>query len=597
MSAPDRQSARLPLHRLREGRHRIRSLLGDRIAPVLLLTGASVGAGLAEAGVLALLAEIASVMVLRRHRVTSDFGPIGLHIGIAIALLVALVLASARLVLGIVVAWLPAKMSAGVQAQLRADLFDAFTRSSWSVQADEVDGHLQELMTNQIMQATQAVLNLTTFMSSGLMFLTLVASAFFLNVQVALVVLATSIALFWLLRPLSRLGRVAAIELSQANVDTAAGVSETVRLSEESQVFGTAESQRRRIGIVIEASRRAFFRFVLTARVVQNGYQSLVILLIVGGLSGLYLVGATNLGALGAVVLILIRASSYGQVFQSSYHTYNQMLPYLDRLEAATNRYRSSAIPDGGRSLPVIRELAFERVTFGYNRERPVLFDISFSVQAGESIGIVGPTGAGKSTLVQLLLRLRDSDAGAFLVNGEAASTFSRSDWQQRVAYVSQDPRVFQGSVADNIRFFRNLDQSTLERAARLAHVHDDIIAMPNGYETVIGQRSDAVSGGQRQRIALARALASEPEVLVLDEPTSSLDLESEAAVQSSLAALRGRVTLFIVAHRITTLSDCGRVLVISGGRVQAFAPARELERTNAFYRRAVSLMTRGTPS
>jgi ABC-type multidrug transport system fused ATPase/permease subunit len=569
----------------------MRPLLGARIAPIVVLTVSSVGAGLAEAGVLALLAEIASAMVLRRNQLSSNLGLVDLHIGIATALLVALVLAGTRLVLGLVIAWLPSRISADVQAKLRKDLFDAFSSASWSVQADEAEGHLQELMTNQIMQATQAVINVATFISAGAMFLTLVASAFLLNVLVALVVLVSSVALFALLRPLSRLGRLAARELSQANMDHAAGVSEAVRLSEEAQVFGTAATQQRRIGTLIEASRRAFFRVQLTGRVVQNGYQSLVILLIVGGVSGLYLVNATDLAALGAVVLILVRASSYGQQFQASYHLYNQMLPYLDRLATATTRYRASVPPDGGQSLPAIQALTFDGVTFGYRQDRPVLFDVTFSVRGGESIGIVGPTGAGKSTLIQLLLRLRDPDSGAFRVNGTAASAFARSDWHRRVAYVSQDTRVFHGSVADNIRFFRDLDQNTLERAARQAYVHNEIIAMKNGYDTVIGQRVEAVSGGQRQRICLARALAAEPSILVLDEPTSSLDLESEAAVQRSLADLHGQVTIFIVAHRLSTLAGCDRVLVIGAGRIQAFAPAAELERTNAFYRRAVSLM------
>jgi ABC-type multidrug transport system fused ATPase/permease subunit len=437
------------------------------------------------------------------------------------------------------------------------------------------------------------VVNLATFISAGAMFLTLVGSAFLLNALVALLVLGSSVALFALLRPLSRLGRLAAMDLSQANIDYASGVSEAVRLSEEAQVFGTAASQQRRIGTLIEASRHAYFRLQLTGRLVQNGYQSLVILLIVGGLSGLYLVDATGIAALGAVVLILVRASSYGQQFQGSYHLYNQMSPYLDRIETARTRYLTSVTPDGRRHLPAIRALAFDGVTFGYRRDRPVLFDVTFSVDGGESIGIVGPTGAGKSTLIQLLLRLRDPDAGTFLANGATASTFARSDWQRQVAYVSQDPRVFRGSVADNIRFLRDIDQTTVERAARQAYIHDEIIAMPNGYETVIGPRAEAVSGGQRQRICLARALVGGPSVLFLDEPTSSLDLESEASVQRSLADLHGRVTLFIVAHRLTTLTGCDRVLVIGAGRVQAFASAAELERTNVFYRRAVSLMAR----
>jgi len=569
----------------------MRPLLGARIASTLVLTGSSIGAGLTEAGVLTLVAEIAASMVQRRTQLSSNLGPVGLHIGIGAALLIALVLAGSRLLFGMIIAWLPAQISADVQAKLRTDLFDAFIFASWSVQSDEGEGHLQELMTNQIMQATSAVLNLTSLISAAAMFLSLVAAAFVLNVVVALVILVCSAALFALLRPLSRLGRLAARDLSQANMDHAGGVSDAVRLSEEVQVFGTAAPQRRRIQALIEASRHAFFRVQVTGRLVQNGYQSLIILLIVGGLSGLYLADATDFAALGAVVLLLVRASSYGQQFQGSYHAYNQMLPYLERLEIATARYRASTTSDGGQPLPEIRALGFEGVNFGYRRDHPVLFDVTFSVRAGESIGIVGPTGAGKSTLVQILLRLRDPDSGVYLVNGAAASTFDRSDWQRRVAYVSQDPRVFHGTVADNIRFFRDLDQLTLERAARHAHIHDEVVAMPNGYETVIGQRADAVSGGQRQRICLARALAAAPEMLILDEPTSSLDLESEAAVQLSLSKLRGRVTLFIVAHRLTTLTNCDRVLVIGAGRVQAFAPAMELERTNAFYRRAVSLM------
>jgi ABC-type multidrug transport system fused ATPase/permease subunit len=219
-----------------------------------------------------------------------------------------------------------------------------------------------------------------------------------------------------------------------------------------------------------------------------------------------------------------------------------------------------------------------------------VVRDLNFEILAGEAIGIVGPSGAGKSTLMQLLLRLRPPSSGVLLVNGEPADSFARSDWQRRVAYVSQDPKVFQATVADNIRYFRDLDHVAIERAARLAHIHEDIVAMRNGYDTVIGQRADAVSGGQRQRIALARALAAEPDVLVLDEPTSALDLASEAAIQASLSELHGQMTMVIIAHRLSVLSICDRVLVLSKGTVEAFAPADELVQTNAFFRHATAV-------
>lgn len=575
---------------LRTAWKRLRPLVGDRIRTVIVLAGASVGAGLAEAGVLALIAQVAAAMVVDDGRVGANLGPVALDLSVARALLAALGLGLVRLSLQLVVGWLPARISADVQARLRRDLFASFSRASWAAQADEADGHLQELMTSQVTQATQAVLHVATVLSAGSMFATLTASAFVLSVPVALVVLVSAVVLFAGLRPLNRWGRSAARDLSQANMDHAGGVSEAVRLAEEAQVFGTAAAHRRRMGEFIDASRRAFFRTQVAARLVLSIYQSLVILLIVGGLAGLYAVGSSDLALLGAAVLMLVRAATYGQHLQSSYHGLIEVLPYLDRLQAATDRYQASVPTDEGRPLPTIRSLAFAGATFAYRPGSPVLHDVTFSVEAGETIGIVGPSGAGKSTLVQLLLRLREPDGGAFLINGEPAHSFSRTDWQRRVAYVAQDPRILHASVAENIRYFRNLDDNAIECAARRAHIHDDIAAMPSRYETLVGQRADAVSGGQRQRICLARALAAQPDVLVLDEPTSALDMNSEAAVQASLAELHGQVTVFIVAHRLSTLNSCDRVLVLGVGAVQAFAPSEELRRTNTFYRESAAL-------
>jgi ABC-type multidrug transport system fused ATPase/permease subunit len=463
------------------------------------------------------------------------------------------------------------------------------------VQAEDAEGHLQELMTDQVNQATNAVVVFANLLSSAAMFLALLISAVALNALVALVVLACSVLLFALLRPIDRLGRAAARDQSQANMDHAGGVSEAVRLAEEMHVFGTAAAHRRRVGALIRTAREATFRTTLTNRLVNNVYQSLVIVLIVGGLAGLYLVRAGHLASLGAVVLMLVRASAYGQQFQYANHTLIQTMPYVDRLDNAVARYRASAPDDDGQPLTTIGALAFDHVEFAYLRERTVLHDVCFEVEPGEAVGIIGPTGAGKSTVSQLLLRLREPGRGAYLVNGERASSFSRADWQRRVAYVSQEPRVLHGSVADNIRFFRDIDQATVEAAARQAHIHDEILDMPAGYDTLIGQRADAVSGGQRQRICLARALAGHPDVLLLDEPTSALDLASEAAVKSSLADLRDQVTLFIIAHRLPLIDICDRVLVLDRGRVKAFAPAQDLDRHDAFYRRIAALASRPT--
>ena len=173
--------------------------------------------------------------------------------------------------------------------------------------------------------------------------------------------------------------------------------------------------------------------------------------------------------------------------------------------------------------------------------------------------GVVGPSGAGKSTLVQILLNLRMPDEGRYLINGVPVQQLRQDDWHARVAYVPQEPRLVHASVAENIRYFRDLDDDAVVRAAQLARIHDDIESWPNGYETIVGPRADAVSGGQQQRICLARALAAQPEILILDEPTSALDPRSEALIQESRPRSSTRCA-FIIAHRMSTLDICDRV-------------------------------------
>lgn len=560
---------------------------------VAVVTASSIAVGLVEAAMLTLLANIAAGMVLHGHSATITLVPFGVRLPVGRAILVALALTAVRLVLRLVVAWLPTLIAANVQAELRQELFDVFTRASWATKAADHEGHFQELMTSQIQQASNAVFYFANVISNGAIFFALVASAFTLSVIVATLVLLGAIVLFGAFRPLDKLGHAAAREASQSYIDQAGAVSEAVRLAQEAQVFGVTHAYRARLTPLILAARRGYFRQSLTSRLVGSLYQSVVYFLIVAGIAGLYLAKVGNLASLGAVVLILVRASSYGQEMQNANHMVIQVVPYLERLYGSINRYKASVEGSDGGPMPTVKCLAFDKVNFAYKKDRLVLHDLSFEVQAGETVGIIGPTGAGKSTVAHLLLRLLEPTSGAYLLNDVPIGTLSIDDWQKRVAYVPQDPRLFAATVTDNIRFLRPLDSASVERAARLAHVHDEIMAMPAGYDAVIGQQADAVSGGQRQRICLARALAGSPEILLLDEPTSALDMISEAAVEASLRGLHGTMTIFIIAHRLSILGICDRALVLENGRLSAFGPLEELARADAYYRAISALVAK----
>jgi ABC-type multidrug transport system fused ATPase/permease subunit len=562
-------------------------LIGDKRRLVVALALTSIVSGFTEAGILAIVAQVAASLVSGAHEVNAKLGFVHLHTDVGTVIWVGLALTLLRLLLQWPLSTVPVRIASDVQASLRRRVFGAFTRASWGVQSRDREGQLQEIMTSQTSQATAGALQATSLITALLTFLILMGSAVALSVIGAAIVFVIAIVMFVLLRPLRSLGSSRSRALSAAQVEYAGGIAESNRLAEEAQVFGVTGAQYVRVAAFIERCRELFYRTQVIAKLVPNLYQSLIYLVLILGLAALHSYGSGHAGSLGAVVLLLVRASQNGQQVQASYQALQQSLPFIERLQESERRYAESAPVDEGQRLAGVRTLAFERISFGYSRERPVLSDVSFDVEAGEAIGIVGPSGAGKSTLVQILLALRDPQGGRYLVNGEPVRRFSRADWHRLVAYVPQDPRLLHASVAENVRFFRDLDDEAVERACRLARIHEDIVSWSGGYETIVGPRADAVSGGQQQRLCLARALAARPSVLVLDEPTSALDPYSETLIQESLTALKSELTMFIVAHRMSTLDMCDRVMVILDGRLAAFDTRAVLQEQNPYYRSA----------
>jgi subfamily B ATP-binding cassette protein MsbA len=224
--------------------------------------------------------------------------------------------------------------------------------------------------------------------------------------------------------------------------------------------------------------------------------------------------------------------------------------------------------PGAGALAVTQATIEFRNITFAYGTNEPVLRKLSFTAEGGKTTALVGPSGAGKSTVITLVPRFYDPAEGEILIDGQNIADVTKSSLRQHLAYVSQQPYLFEGTIRDNIRYGRpEATDAEIEDAARLANAHDFILAQPQGYDTPVGENGVTLSGGQRQRLSIARALVRSAPILLLDEATSALDTESEAAVQQALdAAMAGR-TVIVIAHRLSTVVNADKIIVMQGGQ------------------------------
>lgn len=293
--------------------------------------------------------------------------------------------------------------------------------------------------------------------------------------------------------------------------------------------------------------------------------------------------------AVFAVLLYLIyRVVSQIQSIQSVLQSLVSYVPHVSNFAEFHYALLNSKeeISQGGKPFVFKNDLKFSNVAFSYDNREPVFKDISFTVRKGASVGIIGSSGAGKTTLADLLLRLFNPGSGKILLDGVEANEFDLDEWRRNIGYVSQDPFLLHDTIRSNIKLYdESISDERVIEALEKSYIGDLIRELPQGLDTLVGDRGMMLSVGQRQRLILARVFARNPQLLILDEATSALDNESELAVRRAIDNLRGETTLFIIAHRLSTIMNVDHLLVLDKGRIiEEGKPGDLLSRTDSFF-------------
>lgn len=464
------------------------------------------------------------------------------------------------------------------EVTLRKKLYGEALATSWSYLLRQKVGYFENVLMVDVSSAVKVLMMLIAFMHDATRLVIYLFFAVAISPLVTGLTLGSGAVILAVFSPiLSRIKRYGK-ENTRLNKEIAHEMNENVSgfkvikaMRLEEIVTGTAAK-------LFEKLRNLKIKTGTLRSFTTVSIQPVSVIFIAAVFLFLYKDPAFSIASFAVIVYLVHQIFLFVDKVQSALHDMNHNIPFARQVISFQREIEKYKEKDRGqRGFSFKNKLEFSGATFAYNNT-PVLDTVDFSVARGKMVGIIGPSGAGKTTIVDLMLRLFEPQKGAILLDGVDIRDIRLSEWRANIGYVSQDMFLKNDTVAANIRFYDGgLDDKRILEAAKMAYAYDFIQKLPKGFDTVVGERGVMLSAGQRQRIVLARILARKPKILILDEATSALDNESEDMIQKAIEKLRGEMTIIVIAHRLSTITNCDRILVLEDGRIKEQGKPREL--------------------